>query len=368
MNRMFTTCPNCKLNLAVTTSDLRIGQGHVRCGRCERVFNALQWLSEDVDQDPSGLRASGTTSLPSMDPEPLPEAPQAAQAPAAATAYGLAPDPDDTGEWAKITPIETRRNSNVDVVEMQTTGTFETIVLEGDGYLQTEEHVDEHEVDLQLQDFVDRMEADEFAQVRAELGVEEHGVGEDVVMETTDETDELDADAAVGNAPRTHWAWPVAIVGLVALLAGQVIHHHRQSLVARAWLERPLKLTYGLFGAQLEPQWNLAAYDLRALGSGAQVGNAASIVVRASVHNRAAHVQPPPMIRAVLQDRFGNSVATISIAPQDYLRGAPPSRMQPDQRLDAQLTLEDPKRQAVGFELDACLPGYDGRLHCSTDP
>jgi hypothetical protein len=91
-------------------------------------------------------------------------------------------------------------------------------------------------------------------------------------------------------------------------------------------------------------------------------------VLRATVHNRASSSQPPPMIRAVLQDRFGNALSTTAISPQEYLHGRAPARMAPDQRLDAELSLRDPNKQAVGFELDACLPGADGRLHCSTDP
>jgi hypothetical protein len=74
------------------------------------------------------------------------------------------------------------------------------------------------------------------------------------------------------------------------------------------------------------------------------------------------------MIRVTLQDRFGNALSTTAIAPQDYLRSSAPSRIGADQRLDAQLTLDDPNRQAVGFELDACLPDAAGSLHCSTDP
>ncbi len=91
------------------------------------------------------------------------------------------------------------------------------------------------------------------------------------------------------------------------------------------------------------------------------------IVVRATVHNRATHSQPMPMIRVRLQDRFGNSLATHAIAPQDYLHVPPPSRMKPDQRIDAELDVEDPNRQAVGFELDACLPDAQRQLHCSND-
>ncbi len=74
------------------------------------------------------------------------------------------------------------------------------------------------------------------------------------------------------------------------------------------------------------------------------------------------------MIRVRLQDRYGNTLSTTAVPPGDYLKGAIPPRMAPDQRLDGELRLEDPNRQAVGWDLDACLPGADGALHCASDP
>jgi len=379
MSDMFTTCPNCRLNLAVTPVDLRVGQGYVRCGRCDRVFNALVSLAEDVARDQqSGHVATGTTTVPALeeqpvspraviellapepevesDPEPEPEAwlelppePEPAATPAAA-------EPE---EWSKVTPLATRLAEQVDVVEQLATGTFETIVLEGDGFLQTEEHVDEEDVEAQLQRIADQIDDD--AQE-----------AEEVVIEYTDdpspEEPEPDVDLVLGNAPPVHWAWKAGAALLALLLAAQVVHHHRQSLVAQSWAEGPLRAVYGLFGAGLEPRWDLSAYDLRQLGGEALPGAAARIMLRATVQNRASTSQPPPMIRVTLQDRFGNALTTAAVPPQDYLHGAVPARMRADQRLDAELTLDDPNRQAVGFELDACLPDSRGQLHCSNGP
>jgi predicted Zn finger-like uncharacterized protein len=365
---MFTTCPNCRLNLAVTAMDLRVGQGYVRCGRCERVFNALLSLSEDLDQaQQSGHVATGTTSMPALEDSALvptpadtsnPETPSAS---AASLTHDLSAE-DDDASWAKITPLrQPVVPTEMNVVETQATGTFETIVLEGDGFLQTEEHVEESEFDAQLQKLARQMNAAD------DLEANVHP-DEEIVMETADEAaDEFDADLAVGNAPRQHWGWAVAAGLLVLTLLVQIVHYNRQSLVAHPWFERPLQAVYAAFGVTLEPKWDLRAYDLRQLG-GEAAGTSSNIVLRATVHNRAASSQPPPMIRAVLQDRFGNALSTTAISPQEYLHGDAPSRMAPDQRLDAELSLRDPNRQAVGFELDACLPGADGKLHCSTDP
>jgi predicted Zn finger-like uncharacterized protein len=412
---MFTTCPNCKLHLAVTAVDLRVGQGYVRCGRCDRVFNALLSLGEDADlEHQAGLAATGTTTVPALEhpddaiptgslatvtervkdpePEPAPEpgpepepsagsfVPQQEEhaAPQDAPLQVDLSEPDQEfgspDEWSKVTPIRPQLNEQVEVEESTATGTFETIVLEGDTYLQTEEHVDETEVDAQLQQIARQISEDEQAHARQELASAQDlqapdMAAEEVVMESEPEPEpELDADAAVGNAPRLHWAWTAAAAVLLVLLLGQIVHHNRQGLVSSAWMERPLRSAYSLFGAQLEPRWDLKAYDLRQLGGEILPGDAAKIVLRATVQNRSTSSQPPPMIRVTLQDRFGNALSTSAIAPQDYLRGSVPSRIGADQRLDAELTLDDPNRQAVGFELDACLPDAAGTLHCSNDP
>ena len=371
MSRMFTICPNCRLNLAVTTTDLRIGQGYVRCGRCERVFNALVSLAEDLDHEQqSGLAATGTTTVPALADDAHALFAGATEAVPTDAPVHSAPAQE---QQERIELHDLQPEHEMDLVESTATGTFETIVLEGDGYLQTEEHVDAMEVDAQLQEMARQIEeqqqpsADQDSAIAQEPAEEvRHHADENVVLETLAE--DVDADAVLGTEPRAHWIWPAAAAALVLALLAQIVHHHRQTLVAHPWFERPLQAVYALFGADLEPQWDLKAYDLRQLGGEALPGTTATIVLRAAIHNRAATAQPPPMIRAVLQDRFGNALSTTAIAPQDYLRGATPARMAPDQRLDAELTLADPNKQAVGFELDACLPAADGKLHCSNDP
>jgi len=377
---MFTTCPNCRLNLAVTPVDLRVGQGYVRCGRCDRVFNALISLAEDLAREQqSGHVATGTTSVPALQenapelvapPEPEPEPQLEPQLePEPAPAPEPARQPALPEEWSKVTRIEPQR-SEVDVVEQLATGTFETIVLEGDGFLQTEEHVDEADVDAQLQHIAEQIgEAPETTSDDADpddsLEVQEFEP-EEVVIEYAEEP-ELATDF-IASPPRTHWGWKAAAAVLGVLLLAQVVHHYRQKLVAQPWAEGTLKTLYGAFGVTLEPRWDLKAYDLRQLGGEAMPGTATQIVLRATVQNRATRAQPPPMIRVTLQDRFGNALTRTAVPPQGYLRGDVPSRMRADQRLDAELTLDDPNRQAVGFELDACLPDSGGALHCSNEP
>jgi predicted Zn finger-like uncharacterized protein len=376
---MSTTCPNCRLQLAVTPTDLRIGQGYVRCGRCQRVFNALVSLSEDAgaERGPEAV-ATATGSVPALDGTPPQPAGPAPIAPGPAEPLPAVPDmPDD-----------------VDVVETVGTGTFETIVLEGNGVLQTEEHVESSMFDRELQQIADRIEAGQQGGYRDE----EQGsdIPEEVVLELTEPLDpeelepgERDSGAVaavgVGEQPATgpsgdvepglveepptpapaHWGWKVAAAALALALLGQVVHHNRRSLVSTAWAAPVVRPLYAALGSPLEPEWKLADYAVRQLGGEAPAFARDRIVVRASVQNVGGNPQPPPVLRVTLQDRFGNALAVHDVRPQDYLRSPPPARLAPDQRLDAELVLDDPGSKAAGFELDACLPGSDGRLHCA---
>src|SRR6202051_2813542 len=70
---MFTVCPKCALTLVVTTEDLRVAQGYVRCGRCSSVFNALARLTEDGPR--SEERVAPAPAAPAASPPSHPTPP-----------------------------------------------------------------------------------------------------------------------------------------------------------------------------------------------------------------------------------------------------------------------------------------------------
>src|ERR1700675_3096471 len=81
---MFTVCPKCALTLVVTTEDLRVAQGYVRCGRCSSVFNALARLAEDRGTSEESVGPAPAASPPSEQTPPQtppPASPVPVQAP-----------------------------------------------------------------------------------------------------------------------------------------------------------------------------------------------------------------------------------------------------------------------------------------------
>jgi predicted Zn finger-like uncharacterized protein len=348
---MFTVCPKCALTLAVTTADLRIGQGYVRCGRCSNVFNALLTLSEEAGRPPSTA------------PRPAPQPPPPAEALPASSA---SPARDSPAPPAESAPQLTEHDvtfvvdtaaavgtQGMETREYRDTGTFETIVLEGDAITQTEEFVPVESVERQ------------FATIARQLATSGNA-GEAAAGDAT-------AAALAGLAPRerprrNRMAWGLGAAAMSLLLGGQAVHHWRDELATLSALNRPLTRLYAALGAPLTPRWNLADYEVNQLGAQSQDGSGAAINVRLSVMNRAERAQPAPIVRLTLLDRYGKRLAARDLAPREYLQASPAGGfLAAGQRVDTQVAVRDPGPEASSFELDVCVPGPAGTLRCASD-
>ncbi len=59
---MYLTCPNCHTVYAARAAMLKEGQGEVRCGVCQSVFNALDYLSDELPAGRAPIRSSPGTA------------------------------------------------------------------------------------------------------------------------------------------------------------------------------------------------------------------------------------------------------------------------------------------------------------------
>ena len=66
---MYTQCPDCSTAFRVTANVLKQAAGKVRCGGCGHAFNALDYLSESLPEQPTVNEPQ--PSLPELKPEPL---------------------------------------------------------------------------------------------------------------------------------------------------------------------------------------------------------------------------------------------------------------------------------------------------------
>jgi predicted Zn finger-like uncharacterized protein len=403
---MFTVCPKCTLTLAVTAADLRTGQGYVRCGRCLNVFNALLALSEEPAEqgapapeysqaDPASSSqisaALASSANDAAEPEPTPEA-----------RVHLA------GDDAPRTYLATERSSDGAIENESSlaegTGSFETIVLEGDAITQTEEFVPEESIDIEIAALAERLnvaaqEAEESA-ADFDYGYQSDPAASSPATSSPATTAAaltssaaaapagdaqargspweqaamlgagLDAEdiVAVARPPRRA-RWAVGCTVLVLLLAVQTINHWRDAFASAPALSAPMGRLYASIGVPLDPHWNLAAYDVRQQGAATDPTDSHVIRVRMSLANHAQRAQPLPLLRLTLLDRYGKAIATRDLTPAEYWPQGSPARdfLAHDERIDTEVAVRDPAADSASFELDVCLKRARGGVRCAGD-
>ena len=378
---MFTVCPKCMLTLAVTANDLRMGQGYVRCGRCANVFNALLTLSEEPTEESTGSppptpadRASQSQISRAMRDVPAPgeeAAPGAIQEPTRSQVEPVpGPETQLPTEQSSDGSIENESN------RADGTGTFETIVLEGEAITQIEEYVPEESVDSELAALTQRLEMSSQEPVAAPAERASEQSGQSVETEPLEDAAEqpeapfeLASDAERDQPARPRWPWLGGISALSLLLALQMVHHWRDALAATPALAAPLTRVYAGLGMPLDPHWDLAAYDVRQQGAAADPNDGQLIRVRLSLANHAQRAQPLPVIRLTLLDRYGKRIATSDLPPEQYWpAGSPPhASLAHDERVDTEVTVRDANASSASFELDVCLRNPQGALRCASE-
>jgi hypothetical protein len=214
--------------------------------------------------------------------------------------------------------------------------------------------------------------------------------------------------------PRAFMLWLGAAIVAAMLLTAQIMQQNREWLATHAHgpFGAGIRALYGAVGTPLPAPANLSAYQLRQWGvtgdpvagtaaagtaaagtatagtaaagtataGTATAGTAAAgaaaagapeatgkLRLRASILNTAAQLQPFPLLRVTLADRFGKKIGTRDFEPNEYL-GKPTARLlAPGERTDAVLEILDPGQNAEGFEIDVCLRGADQRISCAND-
>jgi predicted Zn finger-like uncharacterized protein len=177
-------------------------------------------------------------------------------------------------------------------------------------------------------------------------------------------------NSARGNAQRRALIlWLGAAVVSALLLAAQVMHQDREWLAAHAHgpVGAVLRALYGALGAPLPAPGNLTAYELRQWGVTGDPDANGTLRVRASILNTAAQLQPYPLLRVTLADRFGKNIGRRDFEPSEYLGRPTAKLLTPGERVDATLAILDPGKEAEGFEIDVCLRGADQRISCAND-
>jgi predicted Zn finger-like uncharacterized protein len=393
---VYTQCSKCETVFKLSAEVLRVAGGQVRCGRCGEVFNALARLAEDsagfsAGESPLELETRADSILESVTTR------QAVQTVAKDNEEFVPPG-------VEIAQLEILDADDVDDADrsMEFTlppGELDRIFVESKNRAPPAmpppaqqpgqqparqpapppahpearaEPERDPEPDPELPLHPESGEVDAPAARDRVSGFE---VPDDVRRDVLEEFElrlrpqRAARDGGRNNAQRRLILWLGAAVVSALLLVAQIMHQNREWFAAHAHgpFGAGVRALYGALGTPLPAPANLSAYQLRQWGVTGDPDANGTLRVRASILNTAAQLQPYPLLRVTLADRFGKGIGARDFEPSEYL-GKPTARLlTPGERVDATLQILDPGKNAEGFEIDVCLRGADHRITCAND-
>ncbi len=414
---MFTQCSKCETVFRLSAEVLRAAGGQVRCGKCGEVFNALAHLAEDPSAFTAGENSIDLeTRADSILESPAP--PSSRRAPSDSDEFAppgveiarlqiLDWNESDAPDTSAAEPAEPA-SEQMGESSLEFTlppGELDRIFVETKrgvrarmppAALQVPDEPEEIEV-FNAADSSDTVplaaasppaadaaaaaalpaaapsgfEVPEAVRLEMLSGIESSADAEPIaqlkpprraVRRRTSPFDSAPQNSARGFVP-----WLAAAITAAVLLIAQVVHQNREWLAAHAPLGGSLRALYSQIGAPVAPPANLSAYQLRQWGVTGDPAADGTLRVRASILNTAAQLEPYPLLRVTLANRFGGTIGTRDFEPSEYLGKPTAKLLAPGERADATLDILDPGKSAEGFEIDVCLRGADRRVSCAND-
>jgi len=414
---VYTQCSKCETVFKLSAEVLRVAGGQVRCGRCGEVFNALARLAEDsagfsTGESPLELETRADSILESVTTvqtvQTAAKDNEEFAPPGVEIAHLEILDFEDVEDTDRSVEDADRSVEDADR-SMEFTlppGELDRIFVESKKRTlppiappgqpqqpaqplaqtpaqqsaqpgaQKPEHPEartepapDAEPDAELPLHPESAAADAAAERSRVSGLE---VPDDVRRDILEEFDlrprprRAARDSGLGGAQRRFILWLGAAVVSALLLVVQVVHQNREWL-AHGPFGAGMRALYGAMGAPLTVPATLSAYQLRQWGVTGDPDANGTLKVRASILNTAAQLQPYPLLRVTLADRFGKGIGARDFEPSEYV-GKPTARLlAPGERVDATLQILDPGKNAEGFEIDVCLRSADHRITCAND-
>ena len=266
---MITLCPSCQTHFRVHAEQLAARAGQVRCGKCGRVFDALEYLIEEIGtvHEPAVARESTTLEDLAATVERIPE-----------------PMPARTVHASGATlerAIDASADSTVDTTQAapETTDSLaaETALLRSAG---------------------------DTAAVAAGAGAFDFG-----------------PLAAADAATRTRrWPWLLGALLSLALLLAQAAYYYRSALMVLLPQTKPYAaILCAALGCDLPLPRRIELMSIEASDLQADTTNPNVMVLSATLKNRAVFDQQLPLLELTLTDAQDQPVVRRVLAPQDYI-------------------------------------------------
>lgn len=406
IHSVFTQCAKCETVFRLSAEVLRAAGGQVRCGKCGEVFNALAHLAEDagaftVGESSFDLETRADSILESPAPPSARDAPgndDFAPPGVEIARLQILDWTDGEASSAAPTPIaesaDAAESAEFPLAEnsLEFTlppGELDRIFVENKKAARSRipavtpesaqpdepEEIEVFNAAIPVTDLPPAAPSgfEVSEEVRREMlsGVESSSDAQAILEIARPKRAARRRISAFAAEPplsrRAFIPWVAAALVAAVLLVIQIVHQNREWLAGHTPLGGVLRAFYSSMGAPVAPPANLSAYQLRQWGVTGDPSGGGTLRLRASILNTAAQLEPYPLLRVTLANRFGGTIGTRDFEPSEYLGKPTAKLLAPGERADATLDILDPGKSAEGFEIDVCLRGADRRIACAND-
>lgn len=334
---MLTVCSHCQTRFKVTHAQLKAAGGQVRCGKCDRVFDAYASLDEGPGKTRS-TPALGTTNPPKPAPDETLEL-------AVKVGSGTTPDLGVT--------LTAETGAPADAPELPADLINPAVPPIEDLFAGLPDEPAEKPLPPPL------------ASGPRHLPFTAPPAAAPPEISFVPVHDLPAPPPPKPRRPAHTAAWWSGIALLALLLAVQLVHADREALGRNLVIGPSLHALYAALGTTLPAAASVSDWDVSGVNVTTDPAAPGALSITGSLSNQASFTQPWPLLRVVLTDRFGETLRARDFKPDEYLPGTQ-ANVQLAGGLASRFRLDivDPGADAVGFTLTPCLDLAAGRV-CS---
>jgi len=294
---MYTECPHCHTLFRIRMEQLAAADGHARCSRCSKVFDALSHLHETVPGH-QGRSPRGETRQP---------APQPASVTTRTTPTPTLPAPE---------------------AQDTTHGHSET-VIESSGSPAGTEREDAFPFEI----------PDDLPDIEPSAGA-------------PGPSWEAQAEPPPRASPLAILGWASGVVALLVLALGQTVWWTHDTLAEYPQGRRLATSVCRLLGCKVPERRAPELIRVLSRDISPHPSEPDALLVMLVMANEAPFPQPFPLLQIVLFDDNQNPLGQRRFTPEEYLATTRPPMMKPDHAVYVKLGLVDPGTRVTGFRME----------------
>ena len=327
---MITQCPSCRTHFRVRARQLAARAGQVRCGKCNRVFDALEHLTEEIApaREPIATHEASTALEP-----PVGRAASAAHEPSDALEASVANEASVAREdspapalWATHEPPAAHESSAAREPSLaHEYAAAPAVAATAESAPEAAAIAPEVYARRTVTDADARAEITDAAAALFGTLTPEPAAARPASVETwpASGADAFDFGPSAAVDPvrqARRWPWLLGALLLLLVLLAQAAYYYRSAIMVLFPETKPYAAALcATLGCDLPLPRRIELMSIEASDLQADTTNPKIMVLSATLKNRAIFAQQHPMLELTLTDAQDQPVVRRVLAPQDYV-------------------------------------------------